>query len=538
MINLDDSLPSPQLQGSAELLVAELSSSAEPVEQSGTHISTVVFQGDWAYKVKRPVKFEFIDLSTPELRERMCKRELELNRRFAHDVYDSVVEIHNREGRVVDHALKMRRMPANRRLATLARQSDSSSDECVQRVARAAAVFHAQAPRRLDIDAVGEPEFVARLWQRSIDDLRRFSPEVIPSELVDEIDERARQFIVGRARLFAQRIDDHLIVDGHGDLLADDIFCLPDGPRILDCLEFDDRLRFGDVLLDVAFLAMDLEHLGRADLASTFISSYALHSGEHHHASLLHFYVAYRSLVRAKVACLKIADDANSKKPALSLSELTVRHLRNATVTLTIVGGLPAAGKTTVAGALADSQRALLLRSDVIRKEITGRSGTSARSAFGSGIYDSEITEATYNEIFRRARIALELGESVVVDASFNSQPWRTVAINLGFDTHTDLREIRCVCPRSVRTQRLAARTTDGAEPSDATVEISDEMERLADEWPEALEVDTDQPLTDSIAAIHAAEPTKPTNAVSWIRPDFGNPSSSTQEQRKQGIAP
>jgi uncharacterized protein len=166
----------------------------------------------------------------------------------------------------------------------------------------------------------------------------------------------------------------------------------------------------------------------------------------------------------------------------------------------------------------------LLLRSDVIRKELTGHSGKSAQSDFGSGIYDREVTEATYNEIFRRARIALDLGESVVVDASFNSQIWRTVADNIGFDTHSDFREIRCVCPRSVRAQRLAARATDGSEPSDATVEISDEMERLTDEWPESLEVDTDQPLARSIASIHGSEPTNPANAVSWIRPDFGEP--------------
>jgi uncharacterized protein len=514
--------PTAQNHRSAELLAAEIASGTDPVERVETHVSTVLFHGDWAYKVKRPVKFEFVDLSTLELRERMCHRELELNKRFASDVYDRVIEIHDGEGRVVDHALKMRRMPANRRLTTLARQNDSSGYECVQRVARAVAIFHAEAPRSFDIDVVGDPEFVGKLWQRSLQDLRRFSPGVLSRELVEEIDERANRFLAGRARLFAERIARRLIVDGHGDLLADDIFCLPDGPRILDCLEFDDHLRFGDVLLDVAFLAMDLEHLGRADLASAFINFYALHSGEHHHSSLLHFYVAYRALVRAKVACLRIADSADSEQEALSLSELTVQHLRNATVSLTIVGGLPAAGKTTIASTLADSQRALLLRTDVIRKELTGRLGTSARSAFGFGIYEREITEATYQEIFRRAKIALELGESVVVDASFYSRLWRTSAVNVGIDTHSDFREFRCVCPRSVRARRLNARRPDGSEPSDATVEISDEMERFTDEWPEAFEVDTDRPVASSIAAMQLAEPADAGRVVSWNRPDFG----------------
>jgi uncharacterized protein len=503
---------------SAELLADQLGSVDEPVEKSETHVSTVLFQGNWAYKVKKPVKFEFIDLSTVELREAMCHRELELNQRFAHDVYDSVIDIRNHEGVIVDHALKMRRMPANRRLATLAMQNDPGSFECVRRVARAVAAFHAEAPRSIDIARCGEPDFVGRLWQRSISDLRRFSPEVLRPELVDEIEERANRFLAGRARLFSERIANHLIADGHGDLLADDIFCLPDGPRILDCLEFDDHLRFGDVLLDVAFLVMDLEHLGRADLARAFIDSYVVHSGEHHHESLLHFYVAYRALVRAKVACLKLAENADMKTEALALSERTIFHLRNSSVALTVVGGLPAAGKTTIASALAESQRALLLRSDVIRKELSGRAGLSARSAFGQGIYGREFTEATYREIFRRAKIALGLGESVVVDASFNSQLWRNTAIDIAFDTHSDLREIRCVCTRSVRAKRLAERKTDGSEPSDATVEISDEMERFTDEWPGVLEVDTDQPLISSIAAIKEAEPSNAAKAVAWSR--------------------
>src|SRR5213079_1977590 len=115
--------------------------------------------------------------------------------------------------------------------------------------------------------------------------------------VIDEAEELACRFLAGRGPLFDARIRDGRIVDGHGDLLANDIFCLDDGPRILDCLEFDDRLRFGDVLLDIGFLAMDLERLGRLDLARAFLAAYREASAETHPRSLEHHYIAYRALV-------------------------------------------------------------------------------------------------------------------------------------------------------------------------------------------------------------------------------------------------
>jgi aminoglycoside phosphotransferase family enzyme len=179
---------------------------AEIVE---THISSLVFDGDLVHKRKKPVRFAFVDLSTPERREAVCRREVELNRRFSGDVYLGVEEVLDEAGQVVDHAVVMRRMPADRRLASLVQQ-------------------------HRDVAA----------W-------------------------------------------------------AEDIFCLGDGPRILDGLEFDDRLRWGDVVYDIGFLAMDLEHLGRLDLALAFLDWYRDYTAETHPRSLEHHYIAYRALVRS-----------------------------------------------------------------------------------------------------------------------------------------------------------------------------------------------------------------------------------------------
>ena len=189
-----------------------------------------------------------------------------MNRRFSPDVYLGVEEIVDEAGRVVDHAVLMRRMPAERRLATLARQHlDVAS--CLRSVARVMATCHAGSVRSEVISSVATPAALRDLWERSLRELEAFVPRPLDGSMLTRVDELAHRYLDGRSALLAERIARGRIVDGHGDLLADDIFCLDDGPRILDCLEFDDRLRWGDVLLDVGFLAMDLERLGRTDLA-------------------------------------------------------------------------------------------------------------------------------------------------------------------------------------------------------------------------------------------------------------------------------
>ena len=130
-------------------------------------------------------------------------------------------------------------------------------------------------------------------------------------EAVQRSPTRSSTAVVGSSR---QRIAEGRAVDGHGDLLADDIFCLDDGPRILDCIEFDEALRLGDGLSDVAFLAMDLEHLGRPDLAQRFLDAYREATADVWPSSLEHHHVAYRAQVRAKVAAIRAAQGDHAQR--------------------------------------------------------------------------------------------------------------------------------------------------------------------------------------------------------------------------------
>jgi uncharacterized protein len=189
-----------------------------------THSAVVFFVGDRAYKLKKPVDLGFLDFTEPRARAAACRREITLNRRFAPDVYLGVAALHGPDGRVCDHLVVMRRMPAARRLSALVR-AGADVERPVRQVARVLAAWHAAAPRSRRIAAQGTPEALWRRWEASVGQVRGYPVSVPAAAAVHEVEQRARRFIAGRAALFEERIRGGYLVDGHGDLLAEDIFC-------------------------------------------------------------------------------------------------------------------------------------------------------------------------------------------------------------------------------------------------------------------------------------------------------------------------
>ncbi len=319
-------------------------------------------------------------------------------------------------------------------------------------------------------------------WLAQLENLRPSRGNLLDDGLVGEVEQRAQDFLAGRQPLFEHRITHARVLDGHGDLLAGDVFVLDDGPRMLDCLDFDDRLRWLDGLDDVCCLAMDLEYLGRADLADRFLRWYAEFGADPAPASLRHPYVAYRALMRATVDCLRHQQgDRSAASDARGHTELALAHLRAGSVRLVLVGGLPGTGKSTVAGALAERLGAVPLCSDRLRKELAGLDPQQPAPAdYKQDIYGDAHTAAALAD---RAEDLLAHGESVVLDASWTRDAHRETAVRVAECTSSELVALWCTGPREVAAQRMRDRTP-GA--SDTDEDVAAAMAAEADPWPQA----------------------------------------------------
>ena len=455
-----------------------------------THGSYVFFTADRAFKLLKPVRTPFFDYSTPALRRAACEREVRLNRRMAPDVYLGVSPVLE-DGVETDCLVVMRRLPDSRRLSTLV--GTPGFLDRVRQVARAVSVFHASLPPDPEAARTSTRDAVADLWTRqNLDDLDQHHADLLGAGELATVRRLATRFLAGREALFASRIAAGRAVDGHGDLLADDIFCMDDGPRILDCLAFSDDLRRGDVAADLAFLAMDLERLAGPAAMAALVDTYVEDTDDHLPAPLLHHWIAYRALVRAKVRAIRAAqgtsdDCRRAAADAVAFRDQCLDHLRAATVRLTLVGGSPGTGKTTLAGALSARTGAVVLSSDEVRKELLGVPLTDhTGAALDQGMYGPEASARTYDELLRRAEELLGLGWSVVLDASWSTAQARAAARTMGERAVAEVEEVRCVAPADEVADRIRARMDRGDDASDATPELARALAARFEPWPEA----------------------------------------------------
>jgi aminoglycoside phosphotransferase family enzyme/predicted kinase len=485
-----------------------------------THVSRLVFTPDRVYKVKKPVAFGFVDLSTAEARRAACEAEVRLNRRLAPDVYEGVGTYVSPEGDE-EPIVVMRRLPDDRRLSHLIRQEDPAVIMHLEALAQVLADFHRMARRGNPIDSLCRPEAVLRLWSNNLSELASVAGELIPGDVQAEIYRLSSRYIAGRVDLFLARIEAGRSVDGHGDLLADDIFCLDDGERVLDCLEFDDRLRYGDALSDVSFLAMDLERLGHPEFAAAFLDFYRAVSRDEWPNSLADFYIAYRASVRAKVACINARrGDLGAAGQARLLGDMALAHLQSGAIRLVLVGGLPGTGKSTIAKHLSDATGWPLLHSDIMRKQLAGLDPReSASAAFGGGLYSADWTAFVYERLLESAEELMRMGHSVIIDATWNHRAWRDGAAGVADRCHADLIGLRCASPRGLAHRRLLERGLDHW-GSDATPAIADILASAMEPWCGAEVIDTSETLAAStLAALRAiglaSKPGSPTKAAS-----------------------
>ncbi len=305
--------------GLPEIVQALLDPQAYPdtpprVEMVQTQMSFVFLTGNYVYKIKKPVNLGYLDYTSLDKRYLCCQKEVELNRRLCPDTYLGVPPITRSKGKIliggegnpIEYAVKMRYLPQDRMLNVLLLNNRVSA-EMLTGVAKKLAEFHQKAETSARISTFGDLAAIMTNTKENFDQTVKYIGKTISREAYNHIKIYTDNFIEGNGPIFRQRIAGGKIRDCHGDLHAAHI-CFTDGICIYDCIEFNDRFRYCDVASEIAFLAMDLDHYGRADLSRSFVDAYVGFSGDKGLTKLLDFYKCYRAYVRGKVESFKLDD--------------------------------------------------------------------------------------------------------------------------------------------------------------------------------------------------------------------------------------
>jgi aminoglycoside phosphotransferase family enzyme/predicted kinase len=483
-----------------------------------THISKVFLTGSFVYKVKKPVELGFLDYGTLEKRRHFCEQEILLNQRLSHSVYLELVAVTsdqagctlNGAGEPLEYAVKMRQLPQEKTMEEILHQG-YLSPTMAQDLALVLAEFYGKAERGENIDYLGSVEMIETNVEENFAQTEPFVSDVLHRERFSVIHQAAQAFLQRKQKLFQRRIDIGRIRDCHGDLRLDHVYFLEE-IQIIDCIEFNERFRYGDVAADLAFLAMDLDYHGTSELGRTLISSYALAAEDPEIFALLDFYKCYRAHVRCKVECLRYAEGGGNTHEQQQAREKAKRHFDLAhdyakvmrRPTLWVICGLIANGKSTIAGELANRLQIRMHSSDLVRKQLFGiQPEDPARASFGEGIYTEAATEKTYAQLLLAAREELARGNSTIVDATFAKLHHRDQARKLAAELGVNIIFAECTCPEQVLRNRLTQRS-DREQASDARLEHLDDLLRAFEPLDELtdymhLKVATDNSLMASM---------------------------------------
>jgi hypothetical protein len=483
-----------------------------PVERIETHASIVFLVGDHAYKVKRAVKYSFLDFSTLEERRAACLNELRVNRRTAPQLYLDVIPVTRGEGETlrlggegeaVEWVLKMRRFDQAALYVRMAEEGRLALDS-MPRLAETIATFHASADRALS----------AGLTVESIqgvlgDNAGVFAahPATPPPQAAEALAEASRQSLARLVPLLEARARGGYVRHCHGDLHLRNIVEIDDAPVLFDAIEFDDRLATIDVLHDLAFLLMDLGNRELKAHANAVLNAYLdadASSGNLLGLAALPLFLSMRAAVRAKVELLRasLATPGRAdavRKEARAYFALAQDFLVPVPPRLIAIGGLSGSGKSAASRAIAPHigafPGAVIVRSDVERKRLFG-AGPLER--LPQSAYTPEVTERVYGMCRKRAFLALLGGQSVIVDA-VQARPWEREGLAaLAVTCGVPFTGLWLEAPAKLLRDRIAARTAD---VSDATLELVD-VQLGYDVGPQNFAViDASGPLDEVVAA-------------------------------------
>ncbi|KGF71719.1 hypothetical protein DO97_15970 [Neosynechococcus sphagnicola sy1] len=482
----------------------------EPIQLLQTHVSYVLLTGDYAYKLKKPVNFGFLNFSTLEQRQHFCTEELRLNQRGAGNLYLAVLPITQAgsqfqlegPGETVEYTLKMRQFPQEGLFLHRFEQGLLTTVE-MEELGRVVAAFHAQSQTSAYIDSFGEISQIRAAIDENYQQTEKYVGGPQTQAQYQATRHFTDEFFAGRQAFFASRIQNHWIRECHGDLHLRNICVWNHQILLFDCIEFNEPFRFVDVMYDVAFTVMDLEARHRPDLGNAFLNTYIEQTGDWEGLQALPLYLSRQAYVRAKVTSFLLDDPTipaamkqEAEQTAAHYYRLAWEYTQPRTGQLIIMAGLSGSGKSTTARHLARQIGGIHIRSDAVRKHL---GGITPQERGGSELYTPEMTQKTYDRLLELGILLATQGFSVILDAKYDRQGLRSAAIAEAQAHKLPLKLFYCTAPLNVLEERLHQRTGDIA---DATVEVLAQQyfEPLTEvETPWSQTIDTTQPLDSQL---------------------------------------
>ncbi len=457
----------------------------EAVRLIETHVSWVLLAGAFAYKIKRPVRYPFVDMRSPEQRHFYCREELRLNRRFAPDLYLDVVPItsdgaHARiggAGEVIEHAVRMRQFDTREELDRLlvdGRVEPQALSEFGESLAR----IHNRLPTINAGALYGSLPLVTASLRENVAQVESLSGRAGFAFDRQAVGPAMRERLDAVSALIEARHAGGCIRECHGDLHCRNVVRSAGHLVAFDGLEFEPAFRWIDVAEEIAFLFADLARRGGQVHANAFVNGYLRESGDYEAVRLLRLYGAHRALVRAKVAALEsdsATDDARRQQASDHRAYLDCARslLEHQSPMLILMSGLSGSGKTWLAQRLASRIGAIHVRSDVERKRLAGVAAShSSRSGIDQGLYGRKENDSTYRRLASCVTNILGGGFCAIADATFQRRADRALFSGLAADAGVPMILIRCRAPAEVLRARILDRTRKGTDPSEGTLAV------------------------------------------------------------------
>jgi len=479
-----------------------------------THISFVALTGKFAYKIKKPVNFGFLDFSTLEKRKFFCEEEKRLNRRLCPEIYLDVLPITQNKnliqldgkGKVVEYVLKMKEFPQDKIMTNLLKKGGINK-ETIEQICTIMIDFYNTQSRSSEIDKFGKAEAVKKNIDENFEQTKSIVDIAISKKDYEFIQDVSDSFFNKKKDIFYKRINQGCIHDCHGDLHSGNIV-ISDKIYIFDCIEFNKRFRFCDIASDLGFLAMDLDYLNHPYLSSYLINDYIEKSNDKEILNVLNFYKSYRAYVRGKVHCFRLSDNSITQKEKIKIIEIAKKYfelshyytslfsldLKYMQPLLFIVSGLTGTGKSTLALKLAVDYHAHQINTDIVRKEIEGIDKFERHhDEIDTGLYAPEKIDYTYGKVVEKASLNLKKGENVVLDATFQKKKYRDMAKDIANKNNAFLIPIQCICPDNVVKMWLEERLKKKS-VSDGRWEVYQNQKKTFEPYPvdeKPFEIDT-----------------------------------------------